>query len=58
MPSCIDSVMNYCKVDSLSPLKLVEQVKPESTLSRQLPVNQRLLVASANFLNCQLAIPI
>jgi len=44
-------------VDSLSPLGLAEMVKPPATLSFQAVVNQRLDVASANFLNCQEAMP-
>jgi hypothetical protein len=57
MPCCIARVMKYWRVDSLSPLRLAEQVKPPATLSFQAPVNHFLLVASANFLNCHEAMP-
>ena len=57
MPCCMDRVMKYCKVESLSPLKLAEMVKPPATLSFQAPLNQRFELASANFLNCQDTMP-
>jgi len=57
MPCCMDSVMKYWMVDSLSPLGLAEMVKPPATLSFQALVNQRLEVASANCLNCHYATP-
>ena len=52
MPNCMDKVMKYWMVDSLSPLRLAEIVKPPATLSFQAPLIHCLEVASANFLNC------
>ena len=48
------SVMKYCRVLSLSPFIDALLVKPANSLSFQACVNQALLLASANFLNCQL----
>ena len=42
----------------LSPFRLALLVKPPNTLSCQPRVNQTLELASANFLNCQLGLPI
>ena len=49
--------MKYCKVESLSPLRLAEMVNPPATLSFHAEEYQRLELASANFLNCQDAMP-
>ena len=53
----MDKVMKYWRVDNLSPLGLAEMVKPPATLSFQALLNQRLDVASANFLNYHDAMP-
>ncbi len=52
MPCCMASVWKYCNVLNLSPLGLLETVKPEAILSRHALVNHALAVASAKFLNC------
>ncbi len=54
---CMASVMKYCRVLSLSPFIDALLVKPANSLSFHCWVNQALLLASANFLNCQLAMP-
>ena len=51
MPCCAASTEKYSRVDSLSPDRLRELVKPAAILSFQPWVNQTLELASANTLN-------
>ncbi|MDT4856505.1 hypothetical protein FQZ97_908980 [compost metagenome] len=57
MPCCMARMNRVLRVASLSPFMPALLVKPAAILSFHCWENQGLLEASANFLNCQLTLP-
>ncbi len=57
MPCCMASVNSVVSVPCLSPFMPALLVKPAASLSFHSWLNHGLEDASANFLNCQLTLP-